>query len=106
MDRVLLDLPRLRDGRLMRPVYVCMHCGVHYLPPEGMVYPTSGVQASPVRCENPACVTAASTMPPLPPALLARIEEQAQPGPATRARRGAHGRRAAAAPAGGRNKLR
>lgn len=91
----------------MRPVYVCMHCGVHYLPPEGMVYPTTGVQASPVRCENPACVTAVAAMPPLPPAVLARIEEQARPTEQERrARRASRGRRAAAAPAGGRSRLR
>lgn len=91
----------------MRPVYVCMACGGHYLPPEDMLYPTSGVQASPTHCENPACVAAAERMPPLPPALLAAIEDRARAMPQGRQnRRATRGRRAGAAPTGARSKLR
>lgn len=43
----------------MRTPYTCVICGVTYLPPEAMVYPETGITASPAHCASPACTTAA-----------------------------------------------
>lgn len=53
----------------MRSTFVCTVCGVHYLPPESMVYPETGVTASPAHCARPECGAAASTGP-VPLAML------------------------------------
>lgn len=47
----------------MRSTFVCTVCGIHYLPPENMIYPTSGVVASPAHCARPECASAARTGP-------------------------------------------
>jgi hypothetical protein len=93
----------------MRTTYCCVICGVHYLPPEGMVYPETGITASPAHCARPECATAARDgLAGLP---LAVLEAMALRGvddePAVERRTGrARGRRAGAAPGGGRNRLR
>lgn len=95
----------------MRSVYCCVICGVHYLPPEAMAYPTSGVVASPVHCARPECgaaVTAGEAGLPVEVlAMLAMRAADAQ-GEAQPVRSGgkARGRRAGAAPGGGRSRLR
>ncbi|WP_328917259.1 MULTISPECIES: hypothetical protein [unclassified Streptomyces] len=43
----------------MRSTFCCVICGVHYLPPENMVYPDTGATASPAHCANPGCTAAA-----------------------------------------------
>lgn len=95
----------------MRTVYCCVICGVHYLPPEAMEYPTSGVVASPVHCarlECEAAVTAGEAG--LPVEVLTMLAQRAADvrGEAQPVRGGgkARGRRGAAAPGGGRSKLR
>lgn len=47
----------------MRSTFVCTVCGAHYLPPENMIYPETGVTASPAHCARPECGTAARTGP-------------------------------------------
>ncbi|MET9222366.1 hypothetical protein ABZX65_26880 [Streptomyces sp. NPDC003300] len=93
----------------MRSVYCCVICGVHYLPPEGMVYPESGVVASPAHCASPVCTKAARDGEAgLPLAMLETLALKAaeeQQAVDRRVRRG-RGRRAGAAPGGGRSKLR
>jgi hypothetical protein len=89
----------------VRPVHTCLHCGTTYLPPEAMLYPTSGVAASPVHCAAPACTAAAEGIR-LPPGVLAAIEARAaEPPAARRPRRPARGGRPAT-PRSARDRLR
>ena len=95
----------------MRPIYHCVICGVTYLPPEAMEYPTSGLEASPVHCARPECAKAvAAGEAGLPVEVLAMLAQRAADArgetPAVRSGGKARGRRAGAAPGGGRSKLR
>jgi hypothetical protein len=96
----------------MRSVYSCVICGVHYLPPETMEYPALGLAASPVHCARPECAAAVKAgdagLPVEVLTMLAMRAADAQ-GEAREPTRGggkARGRRAGAAPGGGRSKLR
>jgi hypothetical protein len=60
----------------MRSTFVCTVCGIHYLPPETMIYPTSGTIASPAHCARPECGTAARTGP-VPLAMLEKVALEA-----------------------------
>lgn len=109
----------------MRPIYLCIGCAATYLPPEN---PTSGQPASPAHCGLPSCqeaVRQAVAMSGLPEERLGELARRAigvdgerrlaaiwaacglagEP-PVTRGRRPVRGRRAAAAPGGGRSRLR
>lgn len=93
----------------MRNVYACVVCGVHFLPPEGMVYPETGITASPAHCANPACAAeAASGVGGVPLSVLEALALRAascESEPAVRPVERARGRRAAAGPGGRRSKL-
>ena len=95
----------------MRPIYHCVICGVTYLPPEAMEYPALALAASPVHCARPECAAAVAAgdegLPVEVLTMLALRTADAQ-GEAQMARGGgkARGRRAGAAPGGGRSKLR
>lgn len=91
----------------MRSVYVCLACGIHYLPPESMEYPSLGLRASTVHCGEPACKAAVeSGRAGIPAALLGQMNAQAAEEPyKPRARRPAHGRRPAAGPQAARSRL-
>jgi hypothetical protein len=94
----------------MRNVYACVICGVHYLPPESMVYPETGITASPAHCAHPVCTEAAadgvggvplSVLEAMALRVAAEVEETTER-TVTRGR----SRRPGAAPGGGRSKLR
>lgn len=95
----------------MRPIYVCIGCGVIYLPPET---PPNGRTVSPAHCGAPECAAAtrqAVAMSGLPEEKLGELARRANGLEGeVRAprldRRAARGRRAMAAPGGGRSKLR
>lgn len=98
----------------MRSIYVCIGCAAIYLPPETMTYPSLGLTASPAHCTRPDCAAAVREtviMSGLPEEKLGELARRANglEGEPRRPRlnqRAARGRRAAAAPSGGRNKLR
>ncbi|MGY4967514.1 hypothetical protein [Streptomyces sp. 900105245] len=95
----------------MRPIYVCIGCGVVYLPPET---PASGPAVSPAHCSRPDCQAAvreAVELSGLPEEKLGELARRAagvegEPRRARLGRRPAAGRRAAPAPGTGRGKLR
>lgn len=95
----------------MRPIYVCVSCGSIYLPPEN---PTSGPTPSPAHCSEPGCEAAlreAVELSGLSEEKLGELARRAnglegEPRRGRINRRAARGRRAAAAPSGGRSKLR
>lgn len=94
----------------MRPIYVCVGCGVIYLPPEN---PTSGPLPSPAQCGEPGCESAlreAVELSGLSEEKLGELVRRAnglegEPRVGRLNRRPARGRRAATA-SGGRGKLR
>ncbi|MFJ2608163.1 hypothetical protein ACIO13_24785 [Streptomyces sp. NPDC087425] len=99
----------------MRTVYLCIGCAATYLPPESMTYPSHpDVTASPAHCGNPTCAAAtreAVAMSGLTEEKLGELARRAAglEGDARLPRvnrRRARGSRAAAAPSGGRSKLR
>ncbi|MFJ2514710.1 hypothetical protein ACIQJX_34930 [Streptomyces griseoviridis] len=99
----------------MRQIYLCIGCAAIYLPPESMTYPSHpDVTASPAHCGNPSCAQAAREAAAMSGLTEAKIGELARraaglDGPVRMARidrRPARGRRASAAPGGGRGKLR
>ncbi|MCI3927738.1 hypothetical protein [Streptomyces sp. AN091965] len=98
----------------MRSIYVCIGCAALYLPPEDMAYPCLGLTASPAHCTGPGCAAAvreAVALCGLPQDKLGELARRAvglegQPRRPRLHRRPARGRRAAAAPGGGRGKLR
>ena len=95
----------------MRPIYVCVGCGVIYLPPET---PTSGPVPSPAQCGEPGCESAlreAVELSGLSEEKLGELVRRAnglegEPRMGRLNRRAARGLRSAAAPGGGRGKLR
>lgn len=103
-------------GELMRLVFACMECGIHYLPPETMQY--SDGPASPVwcaACQGVMCeqgivepaMAAAVALASARAALATRapiVDET--PRPDVRPSRPARTRRSASAPGGTRSKLR
>lgn len=98
----------------MRTIYVCIGCAAIYLPPEDMTYPASGLTASPAHCTEPGCAAAvreAVLMSGLTQEKLGELARRAvglegEPLRPRLNRRTARGRRAVAAPGGGRDKLR
>ncbi|MFI8930551.1 hypothetical protein ACIG3E_23065 [Streptomyces sp. NPDC053474] len=98
----------------MRSVHVCIGCAALYLPPEDMTYPSLGLTASPAHCTEPGCAAAvreAVAFSGLPEDKLGELARRAvglegQPRRPRPRQRPARGRRAAAAPGGGRGKLR
>lgn len=95
----------------MRSVYGCVICGVHYMPPEAMEYPALELKASAAHCARPECAAAAAAgaagLPVEVLELLARrAAEERGKAQAPCAVGRTRGRRAAAAPGGGRSKLR
>jgi hypothetical protein len=98
----------------MRSIYVCIGCAAIYLPPETMTYPAHGLTASPAHCTQPECAAAAREAVELSGLSEERLGELARraigiAGEPRRPRlnqRAARGRRSAAAPSGGRGKLR
>lgn len=95
----------------MRPIYLCIGCGTVYLPPEN---PTAGPPVSPAHCSQPSCgaaVREAVEMSGLTEAKLGELARRAggldgEPRRPRMGRRPVHGKRATAAPGGGRGKLR
>jgi hypothetical protein len=104
---------RRSEEALVRKVFVCLACAIHYMPPESMRYESVGVDASPIHCANPGCKAALEdgrAVSGVPLELLERwalraAEAQGEP-LVPGVRRRARGRRPSAAPAGGRSKLR
>ncbi|WP_329571744.1 hypothetical protein [Kitasatospora sp. NBC_01266] len=100
----------------MRAVFQCTECGIHYLPPEGLVY-GDGSPASPLWCTEHQSVMRERGISEPPSAaalaLLAARRRAAPPAleeeparPDVRPSRPARTRRGAKAPGGGRSKLR
>jgi hypothetical protein len=95
----------------MRPIYVCIGCGAVYLPPE---HPAYGHPVSPAHCSRPDCASAvreAVVMSGLSEERLGELARRAnglegEPRRPRIGRRVVRGRRAGAAPGGGRGKLR
>lgn len=95
----------------MRPIYVCIGCAVVYLPPE---HPSYQAPVSPAHCSDPRCAAAAAEAVAMSGLSAERLGELArranglegEPRRGRIDRRPARGRRAAAAPGGGRGKLR
>ncbi|WP_394436221.1 hypothetical protein [Streptomyces sp. SGAir0957] len=98
----------------MRTIYVCVGCAAIYLPPEDMTYPSLGLTASPAHCTDPACgaaVREAAQMSGLSEERIGQLARRAvglegEPRRPRVNRRAMRGRRADAAPGGGRGKLR
>ncbi|MEV0498098.1 hypothetical protein AB0I84_10905 [Streptomyces spectabilis] len=98
----------------MRSIYVCIGCAAIYLPPETMVYPSLGMTASPAHCTQPGCAAAVREAVALSGLSEDRLGELArraiglegEPRRPRLNRRATRGRRATAAPGGGRGKLR
>ncbi|WP_409062441.1 hypothetical protein [Streptomyces sp. SYP-A7185] len=97
----------------MRSIYVCIGCAAIYLPPESMSYPSLGLTASTAHCTRRDCTAAVRetvALSGLPEAKLGELARRAlglegQPRRPRLNHRPARGRRAAAAPGGGRGKL-
>lgn len=95
----------------MRPIYVCVGCAAIYLPAEN---PTVGPPPSPAHCSQPGCQAAvreAVEWTGLSEEKLGELARRAnglegEPRRGRINRRPVPGRRAAAAPGGGRGKLR
>lgn len=95
----------------MRPIYLCIGCGAVYLPPE---HPTYTSPVSPAHCSRPDCgaaVREAVAMSGLSEEKLGELARRAaglegEPRRPRVGRRPVRGKRAVAAPGGGRGKLR
>ncbi|MFJ2515637.1 hypothetical protein ACIPEL_36470 [Streptomyces griseoviridis] len=99
----------------MRTIYLCIGCAATYLPPKSMTYPSlPDVTASPAHCGQPECAAAAREAVAMSGLTEAKLGELARRAAGLEGdvrmpridRRAARGRRAAAAPGGGRGKLR